>query len=152
MENRGAGLAAGEFDLGDGTPTAGAEAGGGACIILVKSPGPPPVGSGLDGAEGMEGALKNAVAPSGVEGALGLGTEGNEGNGGAEGTEGIEGAEGTPGKLFNEKLLPPTEAEGKEGALKLGMPEGGALTGGGLSGAAGTGGTGGGFTFLNGVV
>ena len=34
-ENNGAGGGAGAFDLGSGTPTAGAEAAGGACIMRV---------------------------------------------------------------------------------------------------------------------
>ena len=34
-ENNGAGDGAGAFDLGSGTPTAGAEAAGGACIMRV---------------------------------------------------------------------------------------------------------------------
>jgi len=72
FENNGAGPAAGAFDLGKGTPTAGLDAGGGACIIRVKSPGPLACAGAPPIEGGGAGALKNAVAPALLESAPGF--------------------------------------------------------------------------------
>lgn len=123
-ENKGAGPAAGACDCGSGTPTAGADATGGACIILVKSPGPPPTGGGAPRwGGGAEGALKNAVAPSGLDRAFGFIAPPPDESGPAAGGAMSGEAEGAlpdpkPGRLSSEKLSPPRDCGRIDGALK----------------------------------
>lgn len=64
-ENRGAGAAFACCCFGTGTPTAGADAAGGACIMRVNSPGPAgAAGAAGVGCAGAAGARNIAVAPS----------------------------------------------------------------------------------------
>ncbi len=123
-ENKGAGAAAGAFDCGTGTPTAGAEATGGACIIRVKSPGPAATGgAALCCCGGGGGALKNAVAPSGLESALGFMAPPPDDSGPADGGATSGEADGAlpdpkPGRLSSENRSPPRDCGRMDGALR----------------------------------